>query len=93
MQLEMFVALVQEGTMRAASSRVSRTQPAVWMAIRKLETEVEMPLFVSAGGQRVLTKAGEALYHYAQKMLDLRGETFSALAVVRRSICTGERTI
>jgi len=46
MQLEMFVAVVVEGTMRRASNRVFRTQPAVSMSIRKIEDEVGMPLFV-----------------------------------------------
>jgi DNA-binding transcriptional LysR family regulator len=80
MQLEMFVAVVQERTLRQASFRVFRTQPAVSMAIRKLEDEVGVRLFVSArGSPRVLTDAGQTLYDYARKILCLRDETLSAL--------------
>ena len=40
MQLEMLVATVEEGGMRKAAGRVSRTQAAVSMALRKLEEEI-----------------------------------------------------
>ena len=43
MQLEMFVAMVEEGSFRRAADRVFRTQPAVTMAIRKLEQELGAP--------------------------------------------------
>src|SRR6267154_203662 len=39
MQLEMFVAVVEEGSVRAASERVFRTQPAVSIGVRKLEED------------------------------------------------------
>jgi DNA-binding transcriptional LysR family regulator len=45
MQLEMFVAVVEEGSVRAAAERVFRTQPAVSIAVSKLEREFEAPLF------------------------------------------------
>jgi DNA-binding transcriptional LysR family regulator len=45
MQLEMFVAVVEEGSVRAAAERVFRTQPAVSNAVSKLEREFEAPLF------------------------------------------------
>jgi DNA-binding transcriptional LysR family regulator len=80
MQLEMFVAVVEEGTIRAASARVFRTQPAVSMAIRKLEGEIGIPLFVRRNHTRALTPAGEKLYGYARNLLDLRRETVAALA-------------
>ena len=80
MQLEMFVAVVEEGSVRAAADRVLRTQPAVSMALRKLEDEVGIPLFLRADGHRLLSEAGEMFYHYARNLLDLRGEAVCALA-------------
>jgi DNA-binding transcriptional LysR family regulator len=44
-QLEMFAAIVEEGSMRRASERVFRTGPAVSIALKKLEEEVGSPLF------------------------------------------------
>jgi len=45
MQLEVFVAVVEEGSVRAAAERVFRTQPAVSIAVGKLEREFEAPSF------------------------------------------------
>jgi DNA-binding transcriptional LysR family regulator len=87
MQLEMFVALVEERTVRGASTRVFRTQPAVSMAIRKLEDEVGTALFVRVEHGRALTEAGEILYRCARKLLDFRREALTAVDEVRsRSI-------
>ena len=83
MQLEMFVAVVEERTVRAASNRVCRTQPAVSMAIHKLENELEIPLFERINHERLLTEGGEMLYAYARRLLDLRGAAVCALAEVR----------
>jgi DNA-binding transcriptional LysR family regulator len=84
MQLEMFVAVVQEKTLRRASVRVFRTQPAVSMAIRKLESEFGARLFISDdGNRRVLSEAGQTLYRYARELLCLRDEALSALGDFR----------
>jgi DNA-binding transcriptional LysR family regulator len=75
MQLEMFVALVEERCVRGAAERVYRTQPAVSMAIRKLESELEISLFDRSQRHHYpLTRGGELLYAYAKRMLNLRKE-------------------
>jgi len=82
--MEMFVAVVEEGSVRGASERVFRTQPAVSIAIRKLEEEVGVALFDrSKRYDYRLTQAGEAMFSYARRMLSLRNETAAAL----RDIC------
>jgi len=86
MQLEMFVAAVEESTVRRASTRVFRTQPAVSMAIRKLENEVGTPLFVRVNKHRLLTGAGQTLYRYALVLLELRRE-----AMIKVRLCTTEK--
>ena len=45
MQLEMFVAVVEEGSVHGAADRVFRTQPAVSLAVLKLEKEIGGALF------------------------------------------------
>ena len=94
MQLEMFVAVVEERSVRRAAERVFRTQPAVSIAVNKLEREIGMPLL---GGPRhkgrELTKAGEILYECASKMLGLRDGVLSLLVREHRSspgrLCIG----
>jgi DNA-binding transcriptional LysR family regulator len=77
-QLEMFVALAEERRVRPAAERVFRTQPAVSMAIAKLEEEVGSPLFIRREQFR-LTEAGETLYRYAFALLRLRSDAEAAL--------------
>lgn len=84
MQLEMFVAVVEEGSVRAAAERVFRTQPAVSIAMSKLEREFEAPLFDRSKRQEYrLTPVGEALYQQAKRMLCLRNETVATIADIR----------
>jgi DNA-binding transcriptional LysR family regulator len=84
MQLEMFVAVVEEGSVRGAAERVLRTQPAVSIAMSKLEREFEAPLFDRPKRQEYrLTPVGEALYQQAKRMLGLRNETVSTIADIR----------
>ena len=81
MQLELLVAAVEEGGIQKAANRVSRTQPAVSMALRKLETEMGAPIFDRTRRHHyTLTEAGETLYAYAKRLLKLppRGYRCSA---------------
>jgi DNA-binding transcriptional LysR family regulator len=97
MQLEMFAAVVEEGSVRRASQRVLRTQPAVSIAIRKLEEEFGASLFDRSRRYAFrLTQAGESLYGYAKRILSLRSEatlqlkSISSLRVGRLSIGADE---
>jgi DNA-binding transcriptional LysR family regulator len=80
MQLEMFVAVVEERSVVRAAERVFRTQPAVTMGLRKLENKLSVPLLDRATGRTgSLTPAGERLFEYAQKILGLRDEALASL--------------
>jgi DNA-binding transcriptional LysR family regulator len=86
MQLEMFVAVVEERSVRRAADRVFRTQPAVSIAVNKLEQEIGTPLFSGPRHKgRELTKAGEILYECASQMLGLRDGVLSLLVREHRS--------
>lgn len=74
-QLEMLVALAEERSVIRAAAKVFRTQPAVSMALAKLEQELGSSLFHRSRQERLrLTEAGEALCAYARRMLALRDE-------------------
>jgi DNA-binding transcriptional LysR family regulator len=74
-QLEMFVAVAEERSMIRAAERVFRTQPAVSMALAKLEQEFGSSLFYRSRQCGVqLTAAGHVLWDYAKRMLALRDE-------------------
>lgn len=79
-QLEMFAAIVEEGTITQAAERVCRTAPALSIAIRKLEQELGMALFDrSERHQQKLTGSGRVLYSYAAQLLQLRREAISVI--------------
>lgn len=79
MQLQMLVAVAEEGTLQKAAERVYRTAPAVSIAIGKLEGELGTPLFDRSQGRDFrLTDAGEVVVDYAKRMLLLRDEVLAA---------------
>jgi len=91
MQLEMFVAVVEERSFLRAAERVFRTQPAVSIGLRKLEGKIGVPLLDRSQRRSArLTPAGEVLYEYASRILGLRDEALSAL---RAEDCTRSGTL
>jgi DNA-binding transcriptional LysR family regulator len=72
--LQVFQTVAREQSFSRAAEKLYRTQPAVSIAIRKLEEWVGQPLFVRGSGARTLTDAGNLLLEYADRMLNLREE-------------------
>ena len=72
--LQVFQAVAREQSFSRAAEKLYRTQPAVSIAMKKLEEWVGQPLFVRGSGARMLTDAGVLLLEYAEKMLNLRVE-------------------
>ncbi len=74
LQLEHFLAVVDEGTFTRAAERVFRTQPAVSQSIKKLEEEIGTPLLIRGLSDVSLTAAGKLLVDYARQMIALRDQ-------------------
>lgn len=81
-KLEIFAAVVNEGSFSAAALRLFMTQPAVSQHIQDLETRLGTPLFSRVPRGVVLTQAGETLYSYTQRILRLVAEAESAVTNV-----------
>lgn len=80
MQLEMFMRVVEEGSVQKAAAAVRRTQPAVSIALKKLTDEFGAPLFQRAHKRDFrLSPAGEILYEYATRIIGLRDEARAAI--------------
>lgn len=82
-QLDFFTAVVEEGSFSKAAERVYRTQPAVSIAIRRLEEEVGAALFERSQKTPTLTEAGALVYDYAKRMLALRDQARDTVAELR----------
>jgi len=93
MQLEMFVAVIEERSVQKAADRVSRTQPAVSIALRKLEDHVGTPLLDRSRRRDYrLTQAGEVLYEFASDVIAMRNQVLSRLRGEQTG-CTGRLSI
>src|SRR6185369_8207574 len=84
-QLEFFVTVVAEGSFSKAAERVFRTQPAVSIAVRRLEEEIGAPLFERSQKTPALTEVGELVYDYAKRILSLRDQTLEAVSELKSS--------
>jgi len=81
-QLETFLVVAREKSFSRAAERLFRTQPAVSLALKRLEEELGETLLDRTTKGGTLTDAGTTLLPLAQRMLDLRqqiGDTFGAL--------------
>jgi len=82
-QLEVFLAVAREHRFSRAAEKLFRTQSAVSQTIRKLEDELGEALFDRSSREGVLTDAGEVLYEYAERLLNLRQDAHESLAGLR----------
>lgn len=77
--LKSFVAAVDAGSLSSAAPEVHRSQSAVSMQLKKLESAVGCQLMVRSARQLQLTHEGQTLLGYARRMLDLQAEVQAAL--------------
>jgi DNA-binding transcriptional LysR family regulator len=82
--LETFSKAAELSSFTGAAKVLDLTQAAVSQRIHALEKTLTKPLFRRRNGRVMLTEAGQKLYEYAQKILDLLGQA-------RREI-TGKET-
>ena len=82
-QLEFFLQVVEEGSFSKAADAVGRTQPAVSIAVRRLEEEVGAPLFDRSQKTPTLTEAGVVIQDYARRILSLRDDARAAVSELR----------
>jgi DNA-binding transcriptional LysR family regulator len=84
MQLQMLIAVAEEGSIQKAAGRVYRTAPAVSIAMNKLEDEFGTLLLDRTRGHAFrLTAAGEALQDYARRLISLRDEAIATVEAIR----------
>jgi DNA-binding transcriptional LysR family regulator len=78
-ELQVFLMVAKEGSFSRAAERLYRTQPAVSLAIRKLEDSLGQPLFVRGARPVRMTDAGTLLREYAERLINLRDEVKKSL--------------
>jgi DNA-binding transcriptional LysR family regulator len=72
--LEVFVATAQDGSTRAAATRVSRSQSAASSSLVELESLIGVQLFDRVGRRLLLNENGRSLLPRAASLLESAGE-------------------
>lgn len=86
LQLEHFLAVVDEGSFTRAAERVGRTQSAISQSVKKLEETIGAPVFARDTAERALTPAGKVLAEHARRMLRVRDEAIRSLDDLKRLV-------
>lgn len=73
-QVLVFHKIVQTGSFKSAAAELHRTQPAISLAVKKLEEEMKVDLFDRSGYRPSLTAHGKAFFERSQKLLQEMNE-------------------
>ena len=77
--LRTFVIGLELGSFSKAAQRLGRSQSAISTQLRRLEEQVGKPLLKKSGRGLTLTTAGESLFSYAKRILELNDEVIDGL--------------
>jgi len=77
--LRTFIAVVDNGSLTRAANQVHRSQSAVSMQIKRLESQLEQELFMRSGRGLLLTQHGKSLVAYARRLLNLHDQALTEL--------------
>ena len=81
--LQVFATVVGERSFSRAAEKLFRTQPAVSLAVQRLENELGEKLIDRGAKELVLTDAGRVVFEHARRFNNLELELVSALAELR----------
>ena len=81
--LKVFQTVATERSFSRAAEKLLRTQPAISLAIQRLEMEVGERLIDRSGRELLLTDAGRILLEYARRFENLERDMENALAEMR----------
>src|SRR6202165_530026 len=81
--LHVFLTVAAEKSFSRAAERFLRTQPAVSLAVQRLEAELGEKLIDRSAKELVLTDAGHTVLDYARRFESLRQELENSLAELR----------
>ena len=81
--LQVFLTVAAEKSFSRAAERLLRTQPAVSLAVQRLEAELGEKLIDRSAKELLLTDAGRTVLEYARRFESLRQELENSLAELR----------
>ncbi|HJT88727.1 MAG TPA: LysR family transcriptional regulator [Bryobacteraceae bacterium] len=81
--LQVFLTVATEKSFSRAAEKLLRTQPAVSLALQRLEQELGEKLIDRSGKDLILTDAGRTVLEYARRFQSLQQELDNSLAELR----------
>src|SRR5215470_3532161 len=81
--LQVFLTVATEKSFSRAAEKLLRTQPAVSLAIQRLETELGEKLIDRSAKDLLLTDAGQSVLEYARRFDSLQSDLENAIAELR----------
>src|SRR3954463_3952127 len=81
--LQVFLTVATEKSFSRAAEKLFRTQPAVSLAVQRLEQELGEKLIDRSGKDLILTDAGRSVLEYARRFQSLQQELDNSLAELR----------
>src|SRR5215831_7448013 len=81
--LQVFLTVATEKSFSRAAEKLLRTQPAVSLALQRLEQELGEKLVDRSGKELILTDAGRTVLDYARRFQSLQQEMENSLAELR----------
>ena len=81
--LKVFHMVASERSFSRAAEKLLRTQPAVSLAVQRLEAELEERLIDRSGKDLLLTDAGKIVLEFTRRFENLESEMMNALAELR----------
>lgn len=69
-QLLMFKTVAEAGSLKAASDKLHKTQPAISQSIKQLESQLDLILFNREGYRLAITEQGRKLLQHTQRVLN-----------------------
>ena len=81
--LKVFLAVVTEKSFSRAAEKMLRTQPAISLAVQRLESELGEKLIDRSATPPILTDAGRIVAEYARRFENLESELSNALTELR----------
>src|SRR6188508_279843 len=81
--LKVFLSVATEKSFSRAAEKMLRTQPAVSLAVQRLENELGEKLIDRSAKELLLTDAGRIVLDFARRFENLEREMETALAELR----------
>ena len=81
--LKVFLTVATEKSFSRAAEKLLRTQPAISLAVQKLESDLQEKLIDRSGKELLLTDAGRIVIEYARRFENIESELANSLTELR----------